>query len=71
MNEQFFGDTAGQLANEILDLAERLVNVGENLNRLARDSSFTAEAQDELNALIEAVELPDPKWDRISGTMEL
>jgi hypothetical protein len=61
LNEQQISETAGDLATEVLDVAERLVNVGERLNHLARDSGFIAEARAELEELIEAVELPGSK----------
>jgi hypothetical protein len=49
LNEQQFSETAGELATEVLDAAERLVNVGEKLNHhqasspsLARSSGKAA-----------------------------
>jgi hypothetical protein len=45
LNEQQISETAGDLATEVLDVAERLVNVGEKLNYLSRDSGFMADAR--------------------------
>lgn len=51
----------GGVADEVLELAERLIGVGENLNRLTRrgaggESAWMAGARAELDELIRSVE---------------
>jgi hypothetical protein len=47
------------LADEVLDVAERLIGVGERLNEVVKDSdedAWMASAREELDHLIHAVE---------------
>jgi hypothetical protein len=49
----------GGVADEVLDVAERLIGVGERLNKIARDAdegAWMASAQRELAELIRSVE---------------
>jgi hypothetical protein len=51
-------DALGDVANEVLDMAERLVLVGEKLNQVVRepDAEWMAGAKAELDELIRSVE---------------